>query len=316
MTPLNLRCDPVRFKPMWKSIVMALALTSLLAAAAAADRAVFPGTDWKTAKPASQGLSPAGVDRVGKWLEENGSKTGLMVRHGRIVGEWYFDGTDATTQLLVYSTTKSFSSTAAGIAIADGKLKLDSTVGQFLPDVQPAEKKQITVGQILSMTTGVHNNKKLDYVPDPFTYAMLEAPVDFRPGEKWDYNNTGLSLLTPLFQAATGQGIDQFLDARVFQPIGITPADWSWDRKADQPLPYSGLHITARRWPGLVCWCCAKAAGRSSRSCRPIGSPPRPVLRNRTTRTMATCGGTIPKASGLACRPTPLRRWANSRTTC
>jgi len=225
---------------------MALAFTSLFATAAAADRAVFPGTDWKTAKPASQGLSPAGVARVGKWLEENGSKTGLMIRHGRIVGEWYFDGTDATTQLLVYSTTKSFSSTATGIAIADGKLTLDSTVGQFLPDVQPAEKKQITVGQILSMTTGVHNNKKLDRVPNPFDYAMLEAPLDFRPGEKWDYNNTGLSLLTPLFHAATGQGIDEFLDARVFRPIGITPADWSWDRKADQPLPYSGLHITAR----------------------------------------------------------------------
>jgi CubicO group peptidase (beta-lactamase class C family) len=169
-----------------------------------------------------------------------------MVRHGQIVGEWYFDGTNPTTQLLVYSTTKSFSSTAAGIAIADGKLTLDTPVGQFLPDVQPAEKKQITIGQLLSMTTGVHNNGRLMEIADPFSHAMLEAPLDSRPGEKWDYNNTGLSLLTPLFRAATGKGIDEFLDARVFRPIGITPADWSWDRKADQPLPYSGLHITAR----------------------------------------------------------------------
>ena len=96
------------------------------------------------------------------------------------------------------------------------------------------------------MTTGLHNNKKLDRIPDLFAYALLETPLDHRPGEKWDYNNTGLSLLTPLFRAATGQSIDQFLDARVFRPIGITAADWSWDRNADQPLPYSGLHITAR----------------------------------------------------------------------
>ncbi|HEX4146705.1 MAG TPA: serine hydrolase [Pirellulales bacterium] len=228
---------------------MALASASLFAVAAAddaKDRAVFPAADWKTAKPVSQGLSAAGVARVGEWLQQNGSKTGLMVRHGRIVGEWYFDGTDPTTQLLVYSTTKSFSSTATGIAIADGKLKLDTPLGQFFPDVQPPEKKQITVGQILSMTTGLRNNGRLMEIADPFSHAMLEAPLDARPGEKWDYNNTGLSLLTPLFHAATGQGIDEFLDARVFRPIGITPADWSWDRSADQPLPYSGLHITAR----------------------------------------------------------------------
>jgi CubicO group peptidase (beta-lactamase class C family) len=231
---------------------MTFAFTSLLTACAAAEAAavepaaVFPGTAWKTAEPASQGLSAAGVARVGEWHKQHGSKTGLMIRHGQIVGEWYFDGAEPTTQLLVYSTTKSFSSTAAGIAIADGKLSLDTPLGQFLPDVQPAEKKQITVGQILSMTTGVHNNSTLNDVPDPFTYSMLEAPVDFRPGEKWDYNNTGLSLLTPLFRAATGKGIDQFLDDRVFRPIGINPADWSWDRKADQPIPYSGLHITAR----------------------------------------------------------------------
>ena len=87
-----------------------------------------------------------------------------------------------------------------------------------MPDVQPAEKKQITVGQILSMTTGVHNNKQLDNVPDVFTYAMLEAPLDHGPGEKWDYNNTGLSLLTPLFRAATGKSIDQFLNAARFPP--------------------------------------------------------------------------------------------------
>ena len=57
---------------------------------------------------------------MGEWHKKNGSKAGLLIRHGQIVGEWYFDGAEATTPLLVYSTTKSFSSTATGIAIADG----------------------------------------------------------------------------------------------------------------------------------------------------------------------------------------------------
>ena len=64
-------------------------------------------------------------------------KAGLVVRHGRIVGEWYFDDATPETKYLVYSTTKSFSSTAAGLAIGDGKLKLDSKVGEFFPDANP-----------------------------------------------------------------------------------------------------------------------------------------------------------------------------------
>jgi CubicO group peptidase (beta-lactamase class C family) len=132
------------------------------------------------------------------------------------------------------------------MAIADGKLSLATAVGQFLPDVQPAEKKQITLAQLLSMTSGVHNNPALGSLPDQFAFAMREATLESRPGENWNYNNTGLALLSPLFRAATGQAIDQYLDARVFRPIGIAPADWRWEQNAGYPLPFSGLHITAR----------------------------------------------------------------------
>ncbi len=86
-------------------------------------------------------MSPEIVAKVGQWLKDNGSKTGLVVRHGRIVGEWYFD--EATRDLKAYpahSTGKAFVSTAVGLAIAEGKLKLDSTVGEFFPDANPPLK--------------------------------------------------------------------------------------------------------------------------------------------------------------------------------
>lgn len=228
---------------------MAVAFASSLSAAAAADKAaalVWPIPDWQVSTPGSEGLSATKLDRLGEWLERHGSRTGLVIRHGRIVGEWYFDGAKPTTQLLVYSVTKSVSSTAVGMAIDKHKLSLDVPLGKFLPELAPQEKQQITVGQLLSMTTGLHNEKKLDRFPDQFRYSMLEAPLDFRPGEKWDYNNTGLALLSPLFQAAMGQPLDQFVGAKLFKPIGIRPTDWSWDHNADVPLPFSGLHITAR----------------------------------------------------------------------
>ena len=83
-------------------------------------------------------------------------------------------------------------------------------------------------------------------MPDQFHYALFQAPLDFRPGEKWDYNNTGLALFSPFFQAATGQPLDHFVAAKIFKPIGIRPADWTWDYNGERPLPFSGLHITAR----------------------------------------------------------------------
>ncbi len=212
----------------------------------AADGTAWPVPEWETATPESQGVSPAVLEKVRDWLRDNGSKTGLVVRHGRIVGEWYFEGTTANTQLLVYSTSKSFASTAAGMAIAKGKLSLETKVGELLPEVSPAEKRDITVRQLLSMTSGVHNEPKFGEMSERFTYAMSKAPMDFPPGTKWQYNNTGLALLSPLLVKATGQQLDALLSQEVFTPIGIKESDWSWDKNEGFTLPYSGLHITAR----------------------------------------------------------------------
>src|SRR4029079_5588786 len=121
------------------------------------------------------------------------------------------------SKYLVYSTSKSFASTAAGLMIADGRLSLDTKVGDVLPDVKPAGKKDVTVRQIISMDTGVHNNTELPNLEKRFSYALYEAPMDFEPGKKWDYNNTGLALLAPLLKKQTGKQVDEILNEKVFQ---------------------------------------------------------------------------------------------------
>ena len=170
----------------------------------------------------------------------------LVVRHGKIVGEWYFEGADRNTKLLVYSTSKSFASTAAGLAIADGKLSLDTQVGELLPGVKPEGKKAVTVRHLISMDTGIHNNAQLPTMEKRFSYALFEAPMDHEPGKKWDYNNTGLAVLGPVLQTATGKQVDEILNDKVFTKIGIGESDWTWDKNEGTSLPYSGLHITAR----------------------------------------------------------------------
>jgi CubicO group peptidase (beta-lactamase class C family) len=223
-----------------------LMLLTFLAQGAVAEETAWPVPDWQTATPASQNISAEGLDKLHAWFKENGSKTGVLIRHGRIVAEWYFDDAKPDSKYLVYSTTKSFASTAAGLAIADGKLSLDTNVGSLLPDVKPEEKRDVTVRQLISMSSGVHNEPKIHTMDKLFSYSLYEAPMDHRPGTKWDYNNTGLALLSPVMVKATGKEIDVYLNEKVFQPIGIKQDDWSWEQRENHALPYSGLHITAR----------------------------------------------------------------------
>ena len=183
---------------MPRSAVLALALTAWLAMPVVADDATsppalaWPVPDWQVASPKSQQVSAAGLEKVRQWHEQNFGKAGLVVRHGQLIGEWYFNQAQPTDPLLVYSVTKSFSSTAVGIAIADGKLTLDTRLGQFVTNLLPAEKQQITLAQLLSMTTGVRDNPGLSAVPNLFNYAMLEAPFESQPGEKWAYRQSAL----------------------------------------------------------------------------------------------------------------------------
>ena len=216
-----------------------------IASLPAAEQA-WPVPEWETSQPADVGMNADKLDEVGRLLKASGAKTGLVVRHGRIVGEWYFDDATRDSKYIVFSTSKSFASTAAGLMIAEGKLSLDTKLGEYLPDVQPAAKRDVTLRTIISMDTGIHNNPQLPTLEKRFTYALYEAPMDFEPGKKWDYNNTGLAVLAPLLKKATGKQVDEILNEKVFTKIGIGESVWSWDENEGYRLPYSGLHITAR----------------------------------------------------------------------
>lgn len=228
------------FRSAWFMVIV------LAGAPAAIAQTVFPAANWETATPASQGMDAQTLDQARAWLESHNSKSGLVIRHGRIVAEWYFGDADRYSQFAAYSTTKSMSSLATGLAIAEGKLALDQTVGKYFPDALPEGKRAVTVKQLLSMTSGVHNDPSVVTREDKFSYALKTVGMDHEPGTKWDYNNMGLSLLSPVFQQATGQPIDAYLAERVFQPIGVQPAEWKWERYEGYALPYSGWHATAR----------------------------------------------------------------------
>ncbi len=149
----------------------------------------------------------------------------MIVRHGHVVAEGWWTPYDATTRHELYSLSKSFTSTAVGLAIAEGKLSIDDPVLKFFPDKAPANPsnnlKQMRVHDLLRMSTG-HQAEPAG----PNVKSFLAAPVPFKPGTHFLYNTPATYMLSAIVQKATGQTVLDYLKPRLFEPLGIENPTW------------------------------------------------------------------------------------------
>jgi len=152
-------------------------------------------------------------------------------------------------QVLVYSASKTFTATAVGFAIAEGHLALDDRVVDLLGDAVPAEvdarTAQITVHHLLSMSTG-HDTDTADAAvsapPQEWVARVLGVAPAAPVGSRHVYNNGASFLLGELVRQRTGQDILEYLQPRLFEPLGITAI---WERDGlGRCLGWSGLHVT------------------------------------------------------------------------
>ena len=177
----------------------------------------------------------------------------VLVRHGQVVAEgWWAPYAAAKTHML-YSLTKSFTSTAVGLAVSEGKLSLDDRVLKFFPDQAPAhpseELKAMTVRHLLRMSTG-HDRKDVDAafqriwpMPHPdLVKKFLAMPIGQKPGTGFVYDSTGSHVLSAIVQKVTGQTVHEYLRPRLFVPLGIADPVWEQD---SQGVPFGcfGLHL-------------------------------------------------------------------------
>jgi CubicO group peptidase (beta-lactamase class C family) len=149
----------------------------------------------------------------------------MIVRHGQVVAEGWWTPYDAKTRHELYSLSKSFTSTAVGLAIAEGKLSLDDPVLKFFPDKAPAKPsnnlKQMRVHDLLRMSTGHQVEPAGTNVK-----TFLAAPVPFKPGTHFLYNTAATYVLSAILQKVTGQTVLDYLKPRLFEPLGIESPTW------------------------------------------------------------------------------------------
>src|SRR5690606_5075438 len=115
----------------------------------------WPAPDWETVPPDREGMTPAGLDALKTYLTERGTRAALVIRNGRIVGEWFWEGARPETKFPVYSCTKSFAATAVLLLAAENKLRLDQPVADFLPEWKAGPRAGVLVKHLISMTSGM-----------------------------------------------------------------------------------------------------------------------------------------------------------------
>src|SRR5919107_5073650 len=160
----------------------------------------------------------------------------MLVRHGRVVAEGWWGPYAPTTPHILYSLSKSFTSTAVGLAAAEGKLSVDDPVLKFFPDEAPASPsanlKAMRVRDLLRMSTGHQTEPALFGTVDSsmrsatWVKRFFAHPVAFKPGTHFLYNSPATYMLSAIVQKVTGQPVLDYLQPRLFEPLGTARPTW------------------------------------------------------------------------------------------
>lgn len=247
----------------------------------------------RTADPADTVLLAQALERAA----ELPRLRGLLVSQGReVVLERYVGGAGADRPTNIKSASKSVLSALVGIAIAEGHIRgIDQPISDFFPgyfaraDVDP-RKRQITVGNLLSMQSGLESTSFNGYgawVSSPnWVNAALARPVVDAPGGRMLYSTGSTHLLSAILTRATGRSTLQYANEKLGEPLGFRIRPWQRD---PQGIYFGGndMYLTPRQMLGVRPavagrWAARRPAGRARGMGAGKRAPPHHVTVQRT----------------------------------
>jgi CubicO group peptidase (beta-lactamase class C family) len=201
--------------------------------------------------PADQGVDPAAILSLLDALDERPDiemHSLMVVRHGRVVAEGWWAPYSAERPQLLYSLSKSFTSTAAAFAQAEGLLDLDDTVvshfPEFAADITDPRSRSMKVRHVASMASG-HSRETLGEAlerdPEEPVRGFLLTPPDRDPGTIFAYNQPCTYTLASIVQRNAGMPLTRYLRPRLFDPLGIAHVGWH-TFPPGREQGFSGLH--------------------------------------------------------------------------
>jgi CubicO group peptidase (beta-lactamase class C family) len=223
---------------------------SLIAALPTHDINVFDQKSLPRSIPEMQGVSSAGIstflDEIVKSKIEFHSI--MVVRHGYVIAEGWWSPYAAPLKHALYSLSKSFTSTAVGLAVSEGLLNIEADVLSFFPKEKPrqidSKLAAMKVKHLLTMSTG-HVKDTIQPMrngADSWAKTFLSLPIEREPGTFFLYNTGATYILSAIVQKLTGKTLLQYLRPRILDPLGIEGEDWETDPQGINTGGY-GLRI-------------------------------------------------------------------------
>ena len=212
----------------------------------------MPATPLPRSRPADQGVSSAGVGALLDTLDAAPDielHSLMLLRHGHVVAEGWWRPYRPERVHLLYSLSKSFTATAAGLAAAEGLLSLDDLVVDHFPELSGGVRhpwtRAMRVRHLAGMATG-HREDTLERalrldVAEPVR-GFLALDPEGPPGSVFAYNNGATYTLGAIVQRVSRQTLTGFLQPRLFDPLGIAAPSWH-THPAGREVGFSGLHL-------------------------------------------------------------------------
>lgn len=229
------------------------------------------GSTFLRSTPEAQGIASKALLDFLDGVEDSGLALHslMLLRHDHVVAEGWWHPYAPDRPHMLFSLSKSFTSTAIGLAVAEGRLSVDDFVLSFFADDAPTEVSEnlaaMRVRHLLSMSTG-HSEDTTDALSTHrdgnWVRDFLAQPVTYEPGTHFLYNSGATYMLSAIIQGLTGTTMLEYLRPRLLAPLGIVGATWEtcprgintggWGLSAttDAIARLGQLYLRGGRWQG------------------------------------------------------------------
>ncbi len=219
--------------------------------------------------PEAQGMRSEGILNFLKALETSKHEfhSLMVVRHGHVVAEGWWAPYAADLNHMLYSLSKSFTSTAVGFAKTEGKLSVNDSVISFFPDRCPDtisdNLRALKIKDLLTMSVGhAQDSTPTITKEEDWVKSFLSLPIQNQPGTVFLYNSGATYMLSAIVQKVTGQKMIDYLQPRLFEPLeidgmtwetcprGINTGGWGLSTRTEGLAKFGQLYLQKGVWNG------------------------------------------------------------------
>lgn len=189
----------------------------------------------RASSPEEVGVSSDIIARFIEDIEDSGIETHslMVIRHGKVAFEQWRKPYGPDFMHIMYSVSKSITSIAAGFAVSEGLLTLETKLIDIFPEYRPAKPdedlEKITLRHLLTMTAGKAVSIMNDKTTKDWVKDFINTKQGYPAGEGWSYISENTYCVVAMIAKITGQTLTEYLTPRLYDPLGIEITQWERD---------------------------------------------------------------------------------------